>query len=158
MAPAKTLYVREGDMPIWEKAETLAQASKQSVSQIVTAALRGYLAGLDEPAADEITVSVGNHRTGDEWDEQFIGRWLVEPDPNDTRTGEEGYDRGAYWGMALTKRGRIAVYVAHCNGRWPGRLNDYDDLDTAASNNVPADIIAMAANALGQSKPIRRNI
>lgn len=88
----------------------------------------------------------------------FTGRWLVEPDSDETRSGEAGQDAGAYWGVALTKRGRIAVFVAHCNGRWPPSLRDYDSLDQAANNGAPADIVAMAAAELGEERVLWRDI
>jgi hypothetical protein len=88
----------------------------------------------------------------------FIGKWLVEPDEDWTRTGEEGYDAGAYWGVALTQRGKIAVYRAHVNGRWPASLDVYDSLDHADSNGVPQDILAKAAIGLGEERVIWRDI
>jgi hypothetical protein len=228
MAPAKTLYVREDDMPLWEQAEAAAKTTRQSVSTLVAAALRNYLSTVrgihvviepDDPGAvtfDEKGTPIltyGRHQVhGQGWtllylepggkgiDEHFIpggvddldtalesarawlrlsnggiedtitievgepsftigftGRWLIEPDRNETRTGQEGYDVGAYWGVALTKRGRIAVYTAHCNGRWPAHLDDYEDLDDAA-HDVPADILAMAAAKLGQERIVWRDI
>jgi hypothetical protein len=87
----------------------------------------------------------------------FVGRWLVAPDPDMTRTEMAGHDAGAYWGVAATRRGRIAVYVAHCNERWPAHLTDYEDLDQAAPE-VPADIIARAAAELGEQRVLWRDI
>jgi hypothetical protein len=87
----------------------------------------------------------------------FTGHWLVEPSLDETRTAEDGYDGGAYWGVALTERGRIAVYTAHCNERWPANLNDYDSLGQAAEH-VPAEIIAHAAAELGETQVLWRNI
>jgi hypothetical protein len=83
----------------------------------------------------------------------FTGRWLVEPDPDETRAGD---DAGAFWGVALTQRGRIAVYVAHVNHGWPASLNDYPSLDTAANDDVPEVIIARAAAELGETRVILR--
>lgn len=88
----------------------------------------------------------------------FRGRWLVYPDRDETRSTEEGQDAGAYWGLALTGRGRIAVYTAHCNERWPASLDDYDSLDAAADNGTPADIIARAAAELGETRVLWRDI
>jgi Post-segregation antitoxin CcdA len=85
----------------------------------------------------------------------FTGRWLVEPDPDETRGGS---DAGAYWGVALTQRGRIAVYVAHVNDGWPASLNDYPSLDAAANDNVPEEIIVRAAAELGKTRVLWRDI
>lgn len=121
---------------------------------------RAYLRRVrDEPDVDaaedldKITVEVGDPplTVG------FVGRWLVAPDPNGTRTELSDHDAGAYWGIAATRRGRIAVYVAHCNERWLAHLTDYDGLDQAAAE-VPIDIIARAAAALGQQRVLWRDI
>lgn len=107
----------------------------------------------DAEDLEKITVEVGDPplTVG------FVGRWLVEPDSDTTRTGEDGHDAGAYWGVALTRRRRIAVYVAHCNGGWPATLDDYDDLDEA-ERHLPADIVARAAAELGEDRIVWRDI
>lgn len=89
--------------------------------------------------------------------EAFIGIWLVTPDADESRS-REGNDAGAYWGIALTQRGKVAVYMAHVNERWPASLNVYESLDDAEWNHVPRDILAEAAAALGEERPIWRNI
>ena len=70
---------------------------------------------------------------------------------------QDKFDEAAYWGVALTARGRIAVYVAHRNDHWPPRLEDYDSL-RAAGSNLPNDIRALAARALGEHHVIWRDI
>lgn len=152
MAPNKTLYIRDEDMPVWERAEGTARRSGVSLSQLVTHALKGAEPPqIDEDDLEEIQVTTGEaHRT-----EAFAGRWLVEPDPDGTRTSEEGYDHGAYWGVALTKRGSIAVYTAHCNDGWPATLEVFATLDAA---ELPEDIKADAAAALGREHVIYRDI
>lgn len=154
MSPAKTLYVRDDDVEVWEYAELLAKATNRSLSTFVTEMLRtqGILRRDDEANTVKIDVGDPTHTVG------FKGRWLVPPDSDETRTKEDGHDAGAYWGVALTKRGRIAVYTAHCNDGWPAMLADYDDLDAASADNVPADIIAMAAKELGQQHVVWRDI
>lgn len=102
----------------------------------------------------EITIEVGEPALT----VGFTGRWLLEPDSDATRTSEPGHDAGAYWGIALTGRARIAVYTAHCNEGWPAVLQDYDGLDQAASGGVPADIIAFAAAELGEHRVLWRDI
>ena len=87
----------------------------------------------------------------------FYGTWLVTPDPDETRTSESGWDAGSYWGVALTRKGQIAVYVAHVNERWPSELSIYSDIDEAGKKH-PRDIIAMAAAELGQSRTIELDI
>jgi hypothetical protein len=88
----------------------------------------------------------------------FKGRWLIEPDANRTRTGQERHDAGAYWGVALTRRGRIAVVTAHRNELWPAALRDYDSLNDAVEAGLPADIAAEAAARLGGDFILWRDI
>ena len=76
---------------------------------------------------------------------EFEGRWLVEPDPDETRTTEEGYDAGAYYGVALTGRGNIAVYVAHCNAGFDAKLKPYEFFEAAEDDGIPADILGTAS-------------
>src|SRR2546421_7459354 len=54
-----------------------------------------------EDEMEKITVEVGEPSLTI----GFTGRWLVDPDTDETRGGA---DAGAYWGVALTQRGRIA--------------------------------------------------
>ena len=68
---------------------------------------------------------------------------------------EETYgagDSGDFSGITLTKRGRIATWVCYINDRRPTVLTDYDGLDQAAYDGVPARIIALAATELGEQR------
>ena len=145
-----TLWYQDGD-------ENMTDHFIPGVVEDVFPALRqarGWLQLVDgERQMVKITVDVGDPSLT----VGFTGRWLVDPDSDETRTAEPGYDAGAYWGIALTRRGRIAVYTAHCNDGWPAHLEDYDSLDQAA-NHVPADIIAMAARELGEERVLWRDI
>lgn len=94
----------------------------------------------------------------------FTGRWLVEPDPDETRTSEEfapsggQYDAGAYWGVAVTAKRNIAVYTAHSNEAWAPSLDTFDTLQDAQDDGVPADIIAAAARDLGEDVVVKLDI
>lgn len=88
----------------------------------------------------EITVEVGHPAVK----VSFVGRWLLEPHPEATLAGLGGM----YFGVALTKRGRIAVFGAHAAGVLDPFLKDYDSVDEAAKAGVPESIIAIARDAL----------
>jgi hypothetical protein len=157
VVPNKTIYIREADTGLWEKAETLAGGS---VSALLSEALRRYVEEeeLKEQAGMEnIEVQLwGPEETP--YRAQFVGRWLLHPDPDETRTGEPGYDAGGYYGVALTQRGNLAVYWAHCNeGRAP-ELNTYSSFDEAESESVPGDILALAASEMGADYVQKLNI
>jgi hypothetical protein len=148
VVPNKTIYIREGDTHLWEKAEKLAGGS---VSALLTEALRRFIEEeelKEKTGMEKIEVELwGPEETP--YTAEFVGRWLLYPDENETRTGEPGYDAGAYYGVALTQRGNIAVYVRHVNDGFAPRLYTYSSLEEAEEEGMPGDILAMAAVELG---------
>lgn len=96
--------------------------------------------------------------------ETFWGRWAVAPDPGKLRMDHPGYggNRSVYYGIAQTRRGRIAVYSVKTypgagpdDRCWEGELNDYD---TLAAAEIPEDIRRQAAAALDVREVIHRDI
>jgi hypothetical protein len=63
--------------------------------------------------------------------------------------------KGGYYSVALTARGRIAVLAD--TGDIP-EFTDYDDLDAAARAGIPAEILARAADALGDGFTVELDI
>jgi hypothetical protein len=128
------------------------RARELPVSAICQRALRAEISHMQTiEHAVGIIIQVGKPAV----DVGFSGRWLVEPDVDTTRAGPE---EGAYWGVALTKRGRIAVYRRHVDDEWPASLSDYDTLDDATADDLPEEIIAMAKKALGEAHVMWRDI
>jgi hypothetical protein len=105
--------------------------------------------------------------------EAFWGRWIVAPDPERLYPLPPGSLRSAYYGVAQTRLGRIAVYmrviytakdypsaaeesvaddapiwqsIAKDGPVWVGRLFDFDTL--ADAHQLPEDIYRQAASAL----------
>ena len=122
-----------------------------------------------------------NHETGKLADrppnprhvETFWGRWVIQPDPETLYpdrdpTGVPGArsNRSVYYGIAQTRRGRIAVYrgkgyppiteeqIAK-DPCWEGQLDDYD---TLADAQLPPDIKRQAAAALNVRDIVHRDI
>jgi hypothetical protein len=138
------------DLP--EELAHQVRARDLPVSAICQRALRAEISHLQTiEQAVGIIVQVGDPAV----DIGFSGRWLVEPGTDKTQAGP---DEGAYWGVALTKRGRIAVYRAHANEEWPASLSDYDTLDDAIADDLPERIIAMAKEALREAPVMWRDI
>lgn len=78
----------------------------------------------------------------------FTGRWLVRPSEDDAI---DGY----IYSVALTGRGRIAVWISRMFD--PGQLYDFDDLDEMESCKlftIPEVVIADARGALTGSTPV----
>lgn len=166
MSSNKTLYIRAEDMPIWDRAEQAAATAGQSVSQLVTAALRNYLPALGSLTAgmEDIRVKVGdrvpplhNHPSSPadySRTEAFTGRWLVPPD-GEARSRLTLQTTGYCYAVALTRRGQIAVWRYH-----PAALREAT-LDVFASvqdSDLPADIADKASAALGGANVTWRDI
>jgi hypothetical protein len=147
MVPNKTIYIREADADVWQRAEKLAG---DSVSALITEALRRYV---EEEEQKERTgmESIEVEFWGPEdkpYQAAFVGRWLLWPDETETRTGEPGYDAGAYYGVALTRRGNIAVYIRHVNDGFAPILKTYGSFEKAEEGGIPGDILAIAASEI----------
>ena len=149
--PNKTIYVKEADTELWAKAEKLAGGS---ISALLTETLRRYVEEEERKERME-TIQVELWGAGEEhrkYDAEFVGQWLLYPDEDETRTIEPDYDAGAYYGVALTQKGNIAVYIRHVNDGFAPVLDVYRSLEEAAENGVPGDILAMAGVDLGHGR------
>jgi hypothetical protein len=166
MSPNKTLYIRDEDTPLWERAEQAAQQLRQSVSQLVTASLRQYLPSISTPdnATEDIRVRVGGRvkpradvpSSPADYDrtEAFTGRWLVPPgDQSQSRSTSQ--TTGYHYAVALTRRGKIAVYRYHPQALRPATLEVFDSVEAAS---LPADIEEKADAALGRETVTWRDI
>jgi hypothetical protein len=154
LSPNKTLYIRDDDVPTWESAEAVAKRASQPLSQLIVRLLRDHVEQL--PAVDdEITVEMRDKHGEHHWEEGFRGRWLIEPED----TNRYGPEAGACYGIALTAKGKIAVYIYHVNDRWAPELRVYDGLDEAQADlQLAPEAIVIAASEMGQRRVIRRDI
>jgi hypothetical protein len=116
---------------------------------------------------ERIVVECEDMGTGRRYLEAFMGRWLVEPVPAltqaiDSDITEFDWGRDAYFGVALTRKGRIAVYYANCQdgkGGTQSGLVVFDTLDDLEPHDCPASIVAEAHSALtGEPMIIERDI
>jgi hypothetical protein len=58
------------------------------------------------------------------------------------------YYAGAYFGVALTQRGNIAVNVRHVNDGFAPLLHTYYSFEEAEGEGMPGDILATAASEI----------
>lgn len=101
--PNKTLYIRDEDVSVWEKAEKLA--APEGVSPLVSKLLRQYVGGneIDFNGMQRLTVDVRENEAAPRTVKAFRGRWLWSP--------AQPIDVGpAAYAVALTAKGQIAVY------------------------------------------------
>ena len=75
---------------------------------------------------------------------RFHGKWLVQPDEDETKSTEASSDAGNYYGVAVTKRGQIAVYCTQVGDYSKAILKTYHTLDAAEGDGWPKDILAEA--------------
>jgi hypothetical protein len=161
--PNRTLYVRDEDTAVWDRAEQAAENARQSVSQLVATALRHYLPTIHTPGDQLSDIRVRTGTGSDHFDatmedygqvESFTGRWLVPPG-DEAASGATRHTTGLYYAVALTRRGQIAVYSYHPQGRGPAKLEAFPVLEEAG---LPGDIEVKAAAALGQPTVRLRDI
>jgi hypothetical protein len=132
--------VRDDDQELWQEAERL---SGGNLSALLTSALRSYVASRKalEGTMERIVIEIPKPDGGVR-DVAFTGRWLVSPG-DDIRSGEPFADAGVHWGVALTKRGQIAVHAEHVNSG-PLAFDTYADIDAAMDGGLPQDIATLA--------------
>jgi len=132
-------------LPISALAQRAIQEEIERMDTIaVTPNLKDYI-----DRADTITVDVRLSDFAEAVETDFRGTWILSPD-DDVRSGEPGQDAGRCWGVAVTGRGRFAVYTNHVNGD-RGHLSDFDTLDEVLQA-LPADIADQVHVALGRRR------
>ncbi len=156
MAGPKTIYVGDDDEPLWDEASKIAADGGSSLAAVVRGLVRRYVEQRRKTVG-RLVVDM-HDEAASQWREVFDGRWLVEPDRDDTRSRESDADAGTYYGVAVTARGRIVVHSAHCNDRWPPTLEDFDSLEHAEeAGQLPLDIATKASSELGEPRTIVRD-
>jgi uncharacterized protein with GYD domain len=98
---------------------------------------------LETVKSERIEVDVEDHRSGELRTLAFQGHWLVEPAP------DPGLDDGQMIGVALTARGRIAVWWGRRGDA--GSFCDFDTIEEAESLDLPEAVMRCARLALGAS-------
>ena len=73
----------------------------------------------------------------------------MKPDEDRTRTLTAGKDPGAFYGVALTRKGNIAVYTQHVDGDFDPMFETYPSLEAAEQGGEPGDILTLASFAMG---------
>lgn len=138
------------------------RAAGVSMSPVCQAALEKEVTRMTSLAAvqqqmNRIEVEVGDKRGERIHRQAFIGTWLVPPG-DDNRSDNPTHDAGAAYGVALTQKQKIAVYSWHVNGRWGPFLAVYDSLAEAEEDGIPSNILAEAADSLGEDFVIELDI
>lgn len=133
----KTIYLRDEDGPIWDRARELAG---EKLSPVIVEGLRRFIAGKEAEEAEkkgfyriEIEFNDADHheipkRTA------FFGKWIYHPQvPFTLRDMEDGtYE---HFAVALTAKGNVAIYYwrEDESDTWGYRFRVFPSLEKAAS-------------------------
>ncbi|BAS29381.1 hypothetical protein [Limnochorda pilosa] len=144
-----TLYVRDGDGQLWERAKALA-GGDDSLSGLVTEALRRYVDEQERKQAArqevkdrmreyvlETTIISGGVVTGSKRKVRFVGALLAE-----------GQEATTIHDVFLTSGGKLVHFIEASDGNFYDVYETLDDL--AARAAVPEDVLAEAVEALGE--------
>jgi hypothetical protein len=157
--PNKTLYVKDSDLPLWERAQ---KELGESVSSLFVECLRERLAKHAKPQGKmgKIVVTLWHENQEAIIRKSFTGRWIVGDDLSGTRAHDDdssvSWDAEMEWSIAQTQKGALAVYVQHCNQDSAPSFEVFDDFESFRDSLVdgrypshPANVIAEVADALG---------
>lgn len=115
--PQKHIYIREEDLPLFERAQALA--GEESLSSVITEALRRYIAAKEtfQEGFEEVVIKEG--LSGEYRTLKFYGKKLasqtIYSNCETSNLNDRGYDVTVY----LTKKGKLLVH-AHRWSRWQG--------------------------------------
>lgn len=105
----KTIYLKEADAPIWERAREIA---RDRLSPIILDSLRGYVAREEADAAgfERIVVDYKDSDAhGLPRSKAFFGKWIIPPDKPYELTSERG-DKWEHYAVAITAKHNLVVY------------------------------------------------
>src|SRR5579859_4879621 len=145
MPRVKTLYVRDEDAGIWEKAAKAAADEGVSVSEFATTAIRERL-DRRPPAFELLTAESMEPLTPTAQIKrryQFWGHWLLK----DVQSAHPSASRHDVWSIAITKGGVFAAHVLR-GGEVPLLGTDPDFGELERKFLIPADIAAAVSEAL----------
>jgi hypothetical protein len=134
----KTVYLRDEEVPIWERAREL---SGDKLSPVIIGALRRYIAEREAEDKSFERIVVQFHDVRDHSlpkAKAFYGKWIIGPgeDYSNEEFDEEGFRR--CFAVAVTAKGAAVVWcwTAHAlsDDKQFERFNTYPDLITAVSD------------------------
>jgi hypothetical protein len=139
MMPNKTIYVRDADVELWEKAEKL---SGGSVSRLIAEALRRYVAEREKNSTYHYHRIVLDAKVPFASDKKaFVGRWLIAPDEELQVADNRGKFDGTCWSVAVTQKGKLIVYKSNESEKL-ANVEVYHWFDEArASGRIPNEVL-----------------
>ena len=135
----KTIYIRDEDEPVWDRAKELAGA--KGISTIIVASLKKYIQQKEAKEAEtkgfeRITVSFNDSDAhGIPRIKAFHGKWIYPPAKPEKIYDEDGNTQWSY-SVAITARGSAVIYWveedAHSRAQ---HFRVYSSLELAAADS-----------------------
>jgi len=167
--PNITLYVKDSDLAVIEKAKKKLGASLSAVFTDCVRERLTLLAAPTEPTGkmERIVLDFWNENEQPTIHKSFRGRWLVGDSNQGLRAADDGqqWDAGAEYSVAQTAQGNLVVYVQHCNGGWAPSMETYasfaemkDAVSSGFVSMFPENVIAETAAELNEPYEIELDI
>ena len=105
----KTIYVRDEDMPVWDRARELAG---DKLAPVIIAGLKQFIAENEAKAKGYERIVVSFNDSDDHWipkRKAFVGRWIFPIDHPYRETDPEAGQRTSY-AVAITPKNAWVVY------------------------------------------------
>lgn len=149
----KTVYLRDSEISIWEKARELA---KDKLSHVIVEALKKFISEKQSAlnGYKRIEISFNDHKDNDlPKRKAFQGRWLISIEDPLFVTREDSYYSRVY-AVAETQKGAVAIYshLDFGDGAVQAQFWVYPSFESAARN--PEVNIAVVEALSRQGVPV----
>ena len=149
----KTIYLRDEEGPIWERARELAG---DKLSPVIVAALKRFIVEKEGKEADakgytriEVSYSDSDDH-GIPKKKAFHGKWIFPP--SRPVTGSDGGRKEYHYAIALTSKGAVVVYSWESDAEYAQleeRFLVYASLRAAAADEDVNDAVLAAIQQIG---------
>jgi hypothetical protein len=163
-----TLYVKDADLPLVEKAK---EKLGDSLSATFIDCIRQRLQEQEQDLSsmDRITIETRSKNGAPTIRKSFEGRWLVCPESDDLTAEPDnsgvGWDYNIVYGLARTRKGALVVYEhdpRFVDGAATMEIYDsFDEIKNARDNGYqmyPDNVIGAFAEVLGETHSIDLDI
>jgi hypothetical protein len=151
----KTIYIRDEDVPIWERAKELAG---DKLSPAIVAGLKRFIADREAEEAEakgfeRIEVSFNDaddHHIPKK--KAFYGKWIYPPEHKEVfKQHDEDGENWWYYAVAMTAKGSVVVYSWESDREGMGnyRFDIFPSLVFAAADNRVNSAITATIRKIG---------
>lgn len=147
----KTIYIRDEDIGVWDKARELAG---EKLSPVIIAALKRFVSENEGVAKgfERIVVQYADSKNHDiPTAKAFIGRWIISPEEAITDYNGRFSDGPTMVAVAITAKARAVIYSWADNqeNQKSRCFNVYDSLEFAATDSQCNFAVRAAMEILG---------